>query len=166
MPVTVLPNVMNEQLLFVGPEFKPCKRCNDWRKLLIERGDLVAARVVSLKAMHEIKHHALETATLMTLFKDASLKAFFSHCISCTVWSQTSQTAAVRSWHLATLKREALYNILLEFGIPKKLVRLIKMCLNETYSKVHVGKLLTINVLFRMGWNKEMLYRHCFSILL
>jgi hypothetical protein len=24
-------------------------------------------------------------------------------------------------------------NILLEFGIPKKLVRLIKMCLNETY---------------------------------
>jgi hypothetical protein len=25
-------------------------------------------------------------------------------------------------------KREVLYNILLEFGIPKKLVRLIKMC--------------------------------------
>jgi hypothetical protein len=39
--------------------------------------------------------------------------------------------------------REVLYNILLEFGIPKKLVRLIKMCLNETYSKVHVGKLLS-----------------------
>jgi hypothetical protein len=27
------------------------------------------------------------------------------------------------------VKREVLYNILLEFGIPKKLVRLIKMCL-------------------------------------
>jgi hypothetical protein len=26
------------------------------------------------------------------------------------------------------VKREVLYNILLEFGIPKKLVRLIKMC--------------------------------------
>jgi hypothetical protein len=25
--------------------------------------------------------------------------------------------------------REVIYNILLEFGIPKKLVRLIKMCL-------------------------------------
>jgi hypothetical protein len=28
------------------------------------------------------------------------------------------------------VKREVLYYILLEFGIPKKLVRLIKMCLN------------------------------------
>jgi hypothetical protein len=32
------------------------------------------------------------------------------------------------------------YNILIEFGIPMKLVRLIKMCLNETYGKVHIGK--------------------------
>jgi hypothetical protein len=40
-----------------------------------------------------------------------------------------------------SVKREVLYNILLEFGIPKKLVRLIKMCLNETYSKVHVDRL-------------------------
>jgi hypothetical protein len=29
-----------------------------------------------------------------------------------------------------SIKREVLYNILLEFSIPKKLVRLIKMCLN------------------------------------
>jgi sorting nexin-29 len=42
-----------------------------------------------------------------------------------------------------SITREVLYNILLEFGIPKKLVRLIKMCLNETYSKVHIGKLLS-----------------------
>jgi hypothetical protein len=39
-----------------------------------------------------------------------------------------------------SIKREVLYNILLEFGISKKLVRLIKTCLNETYSK---GKLLS-----------------------
>jgi hypothetical protein len=38
---------------------------------------------------------------------------------------------------------EVLYSILFKFGIPKKLVRLIKMCLNETYSKVRVGKLLS-----------------------
>ena len=31
-----------------------------------------------------------------------------------------------------SVRREALYNILIEFGIPKKLVRLIKMCLTET----------------------------------
>jgi hypothetical protein len=29
-----------------------------------------------------------------------------------------------------SIKRQVLYNILLEFGIPKKVVRLIKTCLN------------------------------------
>jgi hypothetical protein len=42
-----------------------------------------------------------------------------------------------------SVKSKVLYNILLEFGIPKKLVRLIKMCLNETYSTARVGKLLS-----------------------
>jgi hypothetical protein len=42
-----------------------------------------------------------------------------------------------------SIKREVLYNILLEFGTPKKLVRLIEMGLNETYSKVCIGKLLS-----------------------
>jgi hypothetical protein len=50
-----------------------------------------------------------------------------------------------------SVMREVLYNILLDFGIPKKQVRLIKMCLNETYSKVHVAKICLINFLFRMG---------------
>jgi hypothetical protein len=35
-----------------------------------------------------------------------------------------------------------LCNIIIEFGITLKLVRLIKMCLNETYSKVCIGKYL------------------------
>jgi len=39
-----------------------------------------------------------------------------------------------------SLRREALYNILSESGVFMKLVRLIKMCLNETYSRVQVGK--------------------------
>jgi hypothetical protein len=42
-----------------------------------------------------------------------------------------------------SVKIEVLYNILLEFGISKKLVRLIKMCLNDTYSKVRIGKFLS-----------------------
>jgi hypothetical protein len=41
-----------------------------------------------------------------------------------------------------SVKREVLYNILLEFGIPKKLVRPIKMWLSETCNKVRVDKLL------------------------
>jgi hypothetical protein len=31
----------------------------------------------------------------------------------------------------------------IEFGVPTKLVRLIKICLNETYSKVRIGKHLS-----------------------
>jgi hypothetical protein len=37
-----------------------------------------------------------------------------------------------------SVRREALYSILIEFGVPMKLVKLIKMCLNETYSEVHL----------------------------
>jgi hypothetical protein len=39
-----------------------------------------------------------------------------------------------------SIRREVLYNILTELGIPMKLVRLIKMGLNVTYSRVRVGK--------------------------
>jgi hypothetical protein len=42
-----------------------------------------------------------------------------------------------------SVRREALYNIPIKFGIPKKLVRLIKMCLAETYSRVRAGKNLS-----------------------
>jgi hypothetical protein len=38
-----------------------------------------------------------------------------------------------------TVRREVLYNILIEFGVPMKLV-MLKMCSNETFSKVHIGK--------------------------
>jgi hypothetical protein len=42
-----------------------------------------------------------------------------------------------------SVRKEVLYNILIEFGIPMKLVRLVKMCLDETYSRVQVGKHLS-----------------------
>jgi proteasome assembly chaperone (PAC2) family protein len=50
-----------------------------------------------------------------------------------------------------SIKREVLYNILLEFGIPKKLGRLIKMCLNETYSRVRIGKLFSDKFPIQIG---------------
>ena len=42
-------------------------------------------------------------------------------------------------------------SILIEFGIPKKVVRLIKMCLTETYSSVRVDKNLSDRFPFRNG---------------
>jgi len=42
-----------------------------------------------------------------------------------------------------SVRKEVVYNILIESGIPMKLVRLIKTCLNESYSRVRVGKNLS-----------------------
>jgi hypothetical protein len=42
-----------------------------------------------------------------------------------------------------SVRREVLYNNLIEFGIPMTLASLIKMCLNETYSKICIGKHLS-----------------------
>jgi len=53
----------------------------------------------------------------------------------------------------------------LEFGIPMKLVTLIKMCLIETYSRGRVGKKCLTYFLLGMVRNKEILYRHSFSTL-
>jgi len=39
-----------------------------------------------------------------------------------------------------SVRREVLYNILFEFWVTKKLIRLVKMCLTETYRRVRVGK--------------------------
>jgi hypothetical protein len=41
-----------------------------------------------------------------------------------------------------SVRREVLYNILIEFGTSRKLVGQTKMCLNVTNSTVHIGKKL------------------------
>jgi len=50
-----------------------------------------------------------------------------------------------------SVRTEVLYKILIEFGISRKLVRLIKMSLNETYSRVRVGKNVSDRFLIRNG---------------
>ena len=44
-----------------------------------------------------------------------------------------------------------MYNILIEFGIPMKLVRLMKICLTETYSRIRVVKNLSYMFPIRNG---------------
>jgi hypothetical protein len=43
------------------------------------------------------------------------------------------------------------YDILIEFGVRMKLLVLIKMCLNETYSKLCIGKHLSENLPIQYG---------------
>jgi hypothetical protein len=50
-----------------------------------------------------------------------------------------------------SVRREVLYSILIEYGIPRKPVGLIQMCLNETYSMMHIGKYQSDKFSFRMA---------------
>ena len=62
-----------------------------------------------------------------------------------------------------SVRREVLFSIPIKFGIPVKLVSLIKMCLNETYNSVWVRKHLSDMFPIKNGLKKEMLFCHCFS---
>jgi hypothetical protein len=57
-----------------------------------------------------------------------------------------------------------LYNILIEFCVPMKLVRLIKMCLNEMYSEVRIGKHLSHTFPIQNCLKHGDAYRHCFQL--
>ena len=64
-----------------------------------------------------------------------------------------------------SIRREVLFNILIELDIPMKLVQLIKMCLNETYCRDQQASIFSEIFPIKNGWNK-MLYHHCFPTLL
>jgi hypothetical protein len=53
-----------------------------------------------------------------------------------------------------SVRREILYNILIEFGNPTNHEGLIKMCRSETYSTVLVGKSLSCVLPVRNGLRK------------
>jgi hypothetical protein len=54
-----------------------------------------------------------------------------------------------------SVRREVLYNTLIENGTAMKMVRLIKMCHTETFSTVRVGKNLSNMLPIRKGLKQE-----------
>jgi hypothetical protein len=65
-----------------------------------------------------------------------------------------------------SVTRVVFYNILIEFCIPMKLVRLVKMRLNETYSRVQVGKHLSDTFPIKNGLKQGDALSPLFSTLL
>jgi hypothetical protein len=62
------------------------------------------------------------------------------HCEVCVLSNRTEQLFTDFKKTYDSVRREVLYNILVEFRAPMELVMLIKICLSEMYSKVHTGK--------------------------
>jgi len=62
-----------------------------------------------------------------------------------------------------SVRREVFYTILFESDIPRVLVRPIKLCLPETYSRARVGT--NLSGVFPIS-NKEILHHHCLSTML
>jgi len=56
-----------------------------------------------------------------------------------------------------SVRREVLYKILIEFRIPRNLVRIVKMSLTETYSRFRVGNNGSDRFPIRNGLKKETL---------
>jgi len=50
-----------------------------------------------------------------------------------------------------SVTREVSYKIIIGFGIPMKLVKLIKVCLNETYRIIRAGKHLSDTLRVKNG---------------
>jgi hypothetical protein len=61
---------------------------------------------------------------------------------------QVDSTSAIHGLQ-ESLWREVLHNILVEFGMPMKPIRLIKMSLNEINSKARIGKHLSDKFLYQ-----------------
>jgi len=61
---------------------------------------------------------------------------------------------------------EDLYKILIELGLTRKLVRLIKMSVNGTYSSVRVGENVSDSYSFRNGFKQGEAFSPLFSSLL
>jgi hypothetical protein len=63
-------------------------------------------------------------------------------------------------------RRKVLNKIRIEFGINMKLLSWKKMCLNESYMNVRVGKSILIQFLLRMVRKKKIVYHQRFYTLL
>jgi len=93
--------------------------------------------------MHEMKQHK-------QWFDEECLGILYQRKQAKMQWTQDPSQSNVDN--LNNVRRDASRHFRnKKFGIPKKLVRLIKMCLTETHSRVRVGKNLSETFPIRNG---------------
>jgi hypothetical protein len=63
-----------------------------------------------------------------------------------------------------SIRREVLYNIFIKFGVPMKLVMLIKMYSNKKYSKICIGNFTIQKGLTQGDALLSLLFQLCFRI--
>jgi hypothetical protein len=63
-----------------------------------------------------------------------------------------------------SVRKEVLCNVFTGFGILQKLVRLVKMCLNETFSRVFVGKHFSVRFSMKSGLKQGDAFQFCFRM--
>jgi len=78
-------------------------------------------------------------------WRNGLINVFYDRQILKKKWEHNEAVSAISVLQesLWLVRREVLHNILIEFGIPMKLVRQIKMCLNGIYCTFLVGKHLS-----------------------
>jgi len=84
-----------------------------------------------------VNHHVDSNATVQhQIIHSAFVKYYIKMVIQ---WNRASPVYGLQD-RLCFSRREALYNIVTEFGITVNMVRQIKLCLNATYSRIWVGR--------------------------
>jgi hypothetical protein len=102
---------------------------------------LTTYKILSNILLSKLTPYVEEHIGFIIVYFDATDKLLFILCIRHILEKKWENDEAVYQAY-DSFRRAVLYNIIIEFGIPMKLVRLIKLCLTETYSRVWVGKIL------------------------
>jgi len=150
-----MPKVWNE--LIIVPIYKKGNKtdCNNYRGLSLFSTTYKILSNILLSRLNSICGGNNRGSSMWILMQQVNYWSYILH--SSNTWEkvgiQRSSASALIDFKKAydSIRMEVLYNILIEFAIPLKLVRLIKMCLTESYSRVQVGKHLSDTFPIRSG---------------
>jgi hypothetical protein len=123
------------------------KECSNYRSISLLSTTYKILTIVLLSWLTQYRgNHLGSSVWILTQQVSYSLYIFCIHQILEKKWEYNKAVHQLfidfkKAYN--SVRREVLYNILIQSDIPRKLVNLIKMGLNETYNSVCVGKHLS-----------------------